>query len=71
MGERKFHERAGLGRTRQERPLRVRDFLPRMGVVEEFSKLGGRRDTRLYYLMVSTHCMVVTNSSMDIHFRLL
>jgi hypothetical protein len=39
-----------------------------MDVVEEFSKLGGTRDTRLYYLMVSTHCMVATDSSMDIHF---
>ena len=39
-----------------------------MGVVEEFSKLGGTRDTRLYYLMVSTHCMVVMDSSMDIYF---
>jgi hypothetical protein len=40
-----------------------------MGVVEEFSKSeGGTRDTRLYYLMVSTHCMVVTDSSMDIYF---
>lgn len=39
-----------------------------MGVVEGFSKLGGTRDTRLYDLIVSTHCMVATDSSMDIHF---
>lgn len=42
-----------------------------MGVAEEFSKLGGTRDTRLYYSMVSTHCMVVTDSSVDIHFGIL
>jgi hypothetical protein len=45
-----------------------RGFLPRIGVVEEPSKLeGGTRDTRLYHLIASTHSMVVMDSSMDLH----
>jgi hypothetical protein len=55
--------------TRVKSGLRASRLLSSNGRCRGILKLeGGTRDTRLDYLIALTHCIVVTDSSMDIYF---